>query len=504
MKIMDIVSIQLNKDINTPMYMQLSSLLGELIKNGELKADEKLPPIRKLALQLDVNNVTVVNAYKQLESNGYIKAIKGSGYYVLKMSDESLEKGSVITKLNEDEFYAQEDIKLMTSGQIELSANTINFASATPDPSIFPVEAFKNSINEVLDRDKGYAFGYQESNGFEPLRASLCDFLRFHNSISADKDDIQIVSGAQQGIDIIGKALLSPGDFVITENPTYTGAVSVFKSRGAQVIGVPINEDGIDLEVLERQILRYNPKLIYVMTKFQNPTTISYSMEKLHGLLALSEKYGVYLVEDDSLSGLSFHSVKENLTLKALDTMDKVIYIKSFSKLLMPGLRIGFLVSPYKLSSELLKAKHSTDISSSGLIQRALHLYFEKGHWESHINYMKDIYNEKYEVMLKELDKLKKYGVNFVEPKGGLNFWITLPQGVKATKLYLECAKKDVLIVPCKIFYVNNYRNTDNTIRISYASTNMEQIISGMKVVTDSIVKLLDKSKGRTYMSPMV
>lgn len=503
-KIMVNVSIQLNKDITTPMYLQLSSSIGNLIKSGKIKPKEKLPPIRKLANDLGVNNVTVVNAYKQLEANGYIKAIKGSGYYVLNLEDKPTEKASSMTNLEEDEFLEHEDIKLMSNGQIEISSNTINFASTTPDPSIFPIEAFKNCLNEVLDRDKGYAFGYQESNGFEPLRESLCSFLEVYTNITVKKEYIQIVSGAQQGIDIIGKTLLNPGDYVITENPTYTGAVSVFKSRGAQIVGVPINESGIDLKVLERQIIRYNPKLIYVMTRFQSPTTISYSKENLQGLLKLSEKYGVYLVEDDSLAGLSFENFDESPSLKSLDTKDKVIYIKSFSKLLMPGLRIGFIISPENLSSELLKAKHSTDISSSGLIQRALHLYFEKGHWEDHINYMKDIYKEKYEAMLKYLNELKKYGINFTEPKGGLNFWITLPQGVEATKLYLECVKEDVLIVPCKIFYVNNYRNNDNTIRLSYAATNLEEIKAGMKVLEYSIIKLLNKSKSRTYMSPMI
>ncbi|WP_017414275.1 PLP-dependent aminotransferase family protein [Clostridium tunisiense] len=501
---MDIIPIQLNKEINTPMYLQLSSSLGELIKSGKLKPKEKLPAIRKLANDLEVNNITVVNAYKQLETNGYIKAIKGSGYYVLQLEEQGHEKKTTANSLGEDEFLEHEDIKLMSSGQIELTSSTINFASATPDPSIFPIDAFKNCLNEVLDRDKGYAFGYQESNGFEPLRESLCNFLKFYNNINVKKEYIQIVSGAQQGIDIIGKTLLNPGDYVITENPTYTGAVSVFKSRGAQIVGVPINENGIDLKVLERQIIRYNPKLIYVMTRYQSPTTISYSKENLEGLLKLSEKYKVYIVEDDSLAGLSFENSHESPSLKSLDTMDKVIYIKSFSKLLMPGLRIGFIVSPENLSSELLKAKHSTDISSSGLIQRALHLYFEKGHWEDHINYMKDIYKEKYEAMLRELNDLKKYGVTFIEPKGGLNFWVTLPQGVEATKLYLECAKEDVLIVPCKIFYVNNYRNNDNTIRLSYAATNLEQIKTGMKVLEASITKILNKSKGRTYMSPMI
>lgn len=500
---MDFVSLQLNKSLSTPLYLQLSSHIAELIKSGEIKPEEKLPPIRKLASELEVNNITVVNAYKELEGKGYIKGVKGSGYYIESKgfnNNDSLTKFSDIDEIS----YENDDISLMTSGQISLSENTINFASVTPDPSIFPISSFKDALNEVLDRDKGFAFGYQESNGYEPLRETLCDFLYKHNKIKAQPEHIQIVSGAQQGIDIIGKALLNPGDYVITENPTYNGAVAVFKSRGARIIGVPINSDGIDLSILEQQVISYKPKLIYVMTKFQNPTTISYSEEKLEGLLRLSEKYGFYIVEDDSLSGLSFDNNYNNYSLKALDLNDKVIYIRSFSKLLMPGLRIGFILTPEEILGKLLRAKHSTDISSSGLIQRALDVYFKKGQWEHHMNYMNEIYKSKYKVMINELQNLKKYGVTFMEPKGGLNFWLTLPSGMEATKLYLECAKKDVLIVPCKIFYVNNYRNSDDTIRLSYAATNMEQINTGMKVLEQCIAKLCNKSTERKYISPMI
>jgi len=500
---MDFVSLQLNKNLSIPLYLQLSSHIAELIKSGEIKPEEKLPPIRKLALELGVNNITVVNAYKELEGNGYIKGVKGSGYYVERKGFNNEESLMTFSTIDENS-YEDDDISLMTRGQISLTANTINFASVTPDPSIFPIDSFKAALNEVLDRDKGFAFGYQESNGYEPLRETLCDFLYKHSRINAQPEHIQIVSGAQQGIDIIGKALLNPGDYVVTENPTYNGAVAVFKSRGAKIIGVPMNSKGIDLSILEQQVISYRPKLVYVMTKYQNPTTISYSKEKLEGLLRLSEKYGFYIVEDDSLSGLSFENTNNDFSLKALDSKDKVIYIRSFSKLLMPGLRIGFILTPEEILGKLLRAKHSTDISSSGLIQRALDVYFKKGQWEHHMNYMNEIYKSKYEAMIEELEKLKKYGATSMEPKGGLNFWLTLPTGMEATKLYLECAKKDVLIVPCKIFYVNNFRNSDDTIRLSYAATNINQIKNGMKILEQCISKLSSKSTERKYISPMI
>jgi len=514
---MNSILIELDKSSNIPMYLQVANKIEGLIKSGSLNVGDKLPPIRKLASDLEVNNVTIVNAYKQLEINRYVNAIKGSGYYVSEQENSYaryVSNTSSIENQNNSQMASNnmaidypeyhEDFKLMSNGQISMSSTTINFASATPDPSIFPIEAFKSALNEVLDRDKGYAFGYQESNGYEPLRESLCEYVLNEYHINVTPDSIQVVSGAQQGIDIIGKAILSPGDFVITENPTYTGAAAVFKSRGANIIGVPMEIDGMNMELLEANLKVYKPKLIYVMTQFQNPTTSSYSEEKLKQLLALADKYNLYLVEDDSLSGLSYDSSFKAKTLKSMDEKNRVIYIKSFSKLLMPGLRIGFLISPKSLMENLLAAKHTTDISSSGLIQRALQLYFKNGHWENHLKYMRDIYKIKYDVMLEELSKLKIYGVDFFDPKGGLNFWITLPKGVSASVLYGECSKKDVLLVPCNVFYVNNDKHKDNALRISFAATNVDEIKAGMKIIGDCLSTLINKTKRTSYISPLI
>lgn len=509
---MSFLNIELNKDSAVPMYLQVSQHIEEFIKSGILNTGDKLPPIRKLANTLNVNNVTIVNAYKLLENNGLVNAITGSGYYVAEQetlysnyqsTKDELLKDPKLTSQSDYEEY-QENFKLMSNGQIEITSSTINFASATPDPSIFPFEAFKEALNEVMDRDKGYAFGYQESNGYGPLRESLCDYFLRESGINATPECVQIVSGAQQGIDIIGKSLLNSGDYVITENPTYTGATAVFKSRGANIIGIPMESDGINIDMLESSILTYKPKLIYVMTQFQNPTTITYSTDKLKKLLSLAEKYNIYIVEDDSLSGLCYDNDLKTSTLKSLDYSDRVIYIKSFSKLLMPGLRIGFLISPNNLIEGLLAAKHTTDISSSGLIQRALQLYFKNGHWEEHLKYMRNIYKNKYDLMLNELNDLKSLGISFINPRGGLNFWITLPKGVSATKLYQECAKQDVLLVPCNVFYVNKDKNKDNAIRISYAATNDEEIKRGINIIKNCILKLYSLSKKNTYISPLI
>ena len=449
-----------------PLYAQLFHYLKELILSGQLSFGEKLPPIRAFAKVLGVNNVTIINAYKQLEISGYVTSKQGSGFYISK------------------QLIPPNTVFLPNS-----SPNNnylIDLSSASPHPGIFPTETFKHYLVEVIERDKGFAFGYQESNGFLPLRHVLADFLKDTYKVHVAHELIQIVSGAQQGLDIIAKSLLNSGDSVITENPTYNGALEVFKSRGCRIVPVSLNKDGINLIELEKKVKICKPKLLYIMSKYQNPTTLCYSQEILLGLLHLAHKYHFFILEEDSMYELNYTG-QHAPSLKALDTEDKVIYLKSFSKLLMPGLRMGFLIVPQTLLSDFTKTKEATDISSSGLMQRTLELYFSKGKWHEHIHYMQEIYRGKYEYMLSRLDALKSYGVKFEKPGGGLCFWLRLPPGFSATALYEECYKSGVLIMPSPIFFSHLDLLKDRYVRLSFAACSIDEIGKGISLLENCI-----------------
>ena len=460
------VPIQLDSTSNEPLYMQLFSQIKQAILEEKLSVSFRLPPIRTLAKELKVNNVTVINAYKQLESAGYVTSKKGSGFYVSKPNTP--------------------EISLMTRPNLSSTEEVINFSSASPHPSIFPTDSFKACLNQVLDRDKGFAFGYQEANGFMPLREVLVEYLQNEHHITTTASSIQIVSGAQQGIDIIAKSCLNAGDYVVTEIPTYNGATDAFKSRGARIVPVELTPYGIDLVNLEKRVNICKPKLVYVMTKFQNPTTLSYNKETLKGLLVLAEKYDFYLVEDDSMSELSYNA-RPAYSLKSLDTSDRVIYIKSFSKLLMPGLRIGFLVIPECFLDRFTKTKQMTDIASSGLIHRSLDLFFRENKWNEHLSYMKAIYTSKYELMLTQLEVLKPYGITYTSPNGGLCFWLKLPKGFSAYKLYELCLEKGLLILPSTLFYPNTHKQKDSFIRLSFAPCDGKEIVAGIHILEEVI-----------------
>lgn len=491
-------SLTLDKDNSCPLYLQLYEKLRKLIEDGTLPADSRLPSVRSLAMSLSVNQITIVSAYKQLENEGFIYSKTGIGTFaadiVLKQMNNMNHTNKPENYYNSvrDELYLQEDVSFISNGSISISENTINFASATPTPDLFPVDNFKIAMNEVLDRDKGNAFSYQESQGYFPLRETITIQLATKN-LKTDVTNIHIISGAQQGIDLISKALLRQGDCIITESPTYTGAIALFKSRGARIIDVPLGFDGPDMDIMEYSIKKFNPKIIYTIPSFQNPTGYSYSFSKRQDILELADKYGCFIIEDDYVSELDFENTNFQ-SLKSLDKNNRVILIKSFSKIFMPGLRLGFMIVPEELSENLIAAKHITDISTSGLIQRAFDLYIRKGFWDKHFNFMYQTYKERYIKTSNALENHLPAGCSFNKPGGGLNLWLGLPYGFPVNTLVSHAALQDVVFAPGRIFFSGNSPQALNNIRVSFAAVYTEQIEYGVEKLCMLIERIPKKN----------
>lgn len=472
--------IQLNKNLNTPLYIQLYESLKNIIENREF-TEEKLPSIRKMAKSLDVNNVTIISAYNLLEQEGYVYSVKGSGTYI---------------NTAELDDFDNKEIELMTSGILSIATDSIDFASISPTEDLFPVDDFKEAINEVLDRDGGKAFLYPEIIGYEGLRESISNFIFEDYNIHCDKSQILITSGGQQGLDIIAKTLIKPGDSILVEDPTYSGALSAFKSRGANIIGVPMEEDGINTDVLDDYITKYNPRFIYIMTNYQSPTTYSYSLDKKLKLLYLAKEHNINIIEDDFLTDLYFYN--KNMPLKSMDQDDRVIFIKSFSKIFMPGIRMGFVTLPDNMFKSIIKSKHSTDVSSSGFLQRAFDLYLRKGYWKSHIENIRVVYKNKYENMVKTLNSIKKYGVEFTQPDGGLSIWMKLPEHIDGYTFYEDLRKAGVAVVPGKIFFIDD-DSYSNYIRLSFGTVDNSEIVKGVSIIRKTIIKY-NKDDENKYM----
>lgn len=474
---MDIVDyIKVDKSIDTPLYIQIASEIKELVEKKVLNAEDKLPSIRKLSGHLQINNVTVVSAYNLLSSEGITYVLKGSGSYISPIDEE-------IEALANKIIIAENQI----DAQMEISDELINFATATPKANLFPVSEFKTSVNYILDRDMGEAFGYQEAKGYFPLRESISKYLR-KSEISVLPEDIQIISGAQQGLDIVAKSVLNHGDVVLVEAPTYSGAIASFKSRGVKIIQIPIGIDGVNIKKLEEIVRKYSPKMMYTMINCQNPTGYTYSDKKKSQLLEVATKYDMYILEDDYVGELIF-SRQKTVPLKVNDTFEKVIYIKSFSKILMPGLRLGFMIVPENLNKIIQKTKQATDISTSGLIQRTFDIYLREGLWEKQLNNMKNIYKSRFEAMSLALNKYLPRKVKYYIPRGGILFWIELPKQC-SSRAFMDAIKDNrIAFVPGDLFYYTEEKS--NNIRLSIAAVNEDEIELGVKYLSKYLKEYL-------------
>ncbi len=494
-----IVPIQLSG--SGPRYRQIAQYYEGLLSSGTIAPGEKLPAIRRLAADLQVNTVTVVKAYDLLAQKQLVIKTPGSGVFAAGGQETPCRSSD----FNSDELFRDDEIQLIHGTEIDIPADAVNLATATPSSDLFPVGHFKKALNEVLDRDGAAALGYDESSGFFPLREVVCSLLADSYGIAASPEHLQIISGAQQGIDIAAKAILSRNDWALLEDPTYPGASAVFASRGAGTVSVPLNRGGIDLSQLEASVKRYRPKVMYCMSEFQNPTSISYRASCRAGLLEIARTYGMYIIEDDYVSDLRFSRSRAVPLLKALDRPEdpRVIYIKSFSKLIMPGLRIGFLLSPAPILRSMLQAKHMTDISSSGLLQRAFTLYLQSGAWEEHLAYRRELYRRRSQVCLDALTSLKSLGFRFTPPQGGVHFWLTLPEGLSARALFRQAAARGVLCAPGNVFRSGN-RDYDDHIRISTAAAGEGEIRRGIHLLAETAAAMLHRGKGLHHRSPIL
>jgi DNA-binding transcriptional MocR family regulator len=301
------------------------------------------------------------------------------------------------------------------------------------------------------------------------------------NQIHTPVENIHIISGAQQGIDLAAKILANHGDTIFVEGPTYHGATASFQSRGARIIPIPLEPDGPNLKALEEQLRRHKPKLFYVMPNYQNPTGYSYSANKKQALLDLAKIHRFDIVEDDYLSELSFDDTHSNQPLKAMDRDDLVVYIKSFSKILMPGLRLGLLAAPARLNHALGAAKQFSDISSSSLLQRTLDLYLREQTWLRHIESMRNIYTQRYLTLTQAIAEHLPKSIKYTPPGGGLHLWLQLPPGISGDELFNQCQREDVLITPGSYFAPSGIY--DSRFRLSYAAVHQDQIEPGIKTI---------------------
>lgn len=466
------MEIPLHRNGSIPLYLQIKDHLKDRIERGTLAPGAKLPPTRKLAAALSVNRITIVNAYAELEAEGLVQSHVGRGTFVAApsfMEEQGADgyegdKPPWSTSLaHSSELSANAMLRDML--RLAQQPGVISFALGGPAADCLPVADFRRAINTVLRQDGPEALCYEVTEGYYPLRDSIAAYLT-EKGICAQAENVLITSGSQQGVDLVARVLVREGERVVTESPTYLGAIDAFEARRARIIGVPVDEGGMRVEMVENVILQHHPRLIYIMPTFHNPTGVCMANDRRRRLLSLAQRYGVTIVEDATYSELRYNG-REQPALKALDGRGSVIYMGSFSKILLPGIRVGYLVAPSGLYERLISAKQTADLHTSSLLQRALDRYLRDGQLGPHLKRVCRVYRGRREAMVESLARHLPAGVHWSSPAGGFHLWLTLPTNTSVTELYLEAIKHGVAFAIGSVFFPD--RRGRNHLRLNFA-----------------------------------
>jgi len=366
----------------------------------------------------------------------------------------------------------------------------ISFAGGLPNPGFFPVEEIASASTKVLAKDGRNVLQYSTSEGYLPLREFIAERYLRKSGLKIEPDDILITNGSQQGIDLIGKVFLNKGDRVVIERPGYLGAIQAFSIFEPNFQSVPLLDDGIDTDLLEKTLSEDNAKLFYTVPNFQNPSGITYSGQKRKDVANILEKHNVVCVEDNAYVELRFAG--EDLP-SIRNYLDNTILLGSFSKIISPGLRIGWICAGKEIMEKLIVAKQAADLHSNYLSQRIVHQYLMENDIDEHIMKIRAAYKKRRDLMIDMMTEYFPKEVKYTKPEGGMFLWVTLPEMVSSLDLFELAVKENVAFVPGNPFYVDD-GNRNNTLRLNFSNSDEEQIEDGIKRIARCLERLLENT----------
>lgn len=489
--------IQLERSNGVPLYRQICQGLREAILSGELAEGMRLPTERALAQELGVNRTTVMNAYNELASEGLIEGHVGRGTLVRRTyhthDEEPFEhdQPSWLFGLSagEDTILGPDARVLSELASMGERKDVISLTANTPAPDLLPTELLRSIFHEGLVADKQHALGYCPVEGLQSLRRAIAARMR-KRGVPVDIQNILILSGSTQGIGLISRFLLSPGDEVVVEVPTYLGAIQTFRALGARVIGVPTDNEGMRVDLLESLLARRHPRFIYTLPTFQNPTGASLSPERRRRLLLLARRYQIPIVEDDPYSEIYFDN-HERQPLKALDTHESVLYLSTYSKILAPGLRVAWLAAPSTMIERLSLHKQVFDLNTSAIGQWTVSEILRKNLFDDHLALLRQHYHHRRDVMLDAIHTHWPTNVRVNTPLGGFHLWCRLPGDMRARTLLREAAQEQVAFVLGEPFHVDG--GGQHHIRLSFASPDETQIEEGIRRIARAMKHIFSR-----------
>ncbi len=354
--------------------------------------------------------------------------------------------------------------------------DVISFAGGLPAPELFPVREFEEACAHVLRTSGEQALQYGLTEGFTPLKEALAEKMQKYG-VPSEPHNILLTNGSQQALDLIGRIFIGAGDTIVTGKPTYLGALQAWKVYRPKIIGIPVDDEGMQMDALEEVLKRESPKFIYVLPNFHNPMGITLTRERREKLVKLAARYGIPIVEDDPYGELRFEG--EDITPIMVMHKENVIYLSTFSKILAPGIRLGWVVAPENIIRKLVQAKQATDLHTSTFIQMIAHDIVKRGILKAHSKEIRKVYGERRHIMTSAMEEHFPEGVKWTKPEGGLFMWTIAPEHLNTMDLLESAVAEKVAYVPGSVFFPDG--SGTNTLRLNFSNARSELIPEGIE-----------------------
>ena len=465
-----------------PVYIQLKEYLKRMITNGHLLENQKLPSTRELSSLLSISRNTVLTAYADLEQEELIYAVKGKGNFV---SHVEILKSPPIQlnwakKVNEQTLLADELDRIKHG--MRWNKEIISFNSIAPDEKLFDVENFKRAFLNRMSIEGDIVLNYGYAKGYKPLIEYLLHYMEIKGVDTRNKD-ILITNGFTEGLDLTLSALTKKSGRVLCENPTNDSALKLFRLHGYEIDGIEMENDGVNIRQLETLLSEKEYDFAYLIPSYHNPTGIVTSSQKRKEIMDLFSAYQVPIIENGFNEELRYSGSHLASLASFAGHGNNVIYISSFSKILFPGLRVGWILADRELINFLESMKRARTIHTSTLDQAVLYQYLNDGYFEKYLKKAKSVYKRKHELTVhycKQYIPFKR-----ITGDGGLHLFIELEEHIDARKLLEKCYQRGVVFLPGNIFYTDNSGN--HTLRLGFSRLTESEIIQGIKIIGDTL-----------------
>lgn len=479
------MKLTLSRASGVALYRQVAEQVRKLIRSGALPPGSRLPTVRALAGELKLTRLTVQSAYAELQTQGYVEAVVGRGTFVAERppGPAGLRGGSANGARSVPQPPSTWLVQGVLAELVSLAQrdDILSFAQAIPAPETYPLRELKRMLAAAMDDPAAMSYG--PIQGDPALREQVSRLL-LDRGVVAPREDVLITAGAQQAIAVALHALTVPDDVVLVEEPAYPGIIELAARRGQRVVGVPRDGEGPATDALEAACAAHRPRLLYTVPTFHNPTGLSMSQERRADLLRIAAAYDALIVEDDTYGFLAFDAPAPS-PLRAEDAGgERVLYITSFSKALAPGLRLGALVASPRHLPALAGAKHDIDLLCPPANQRALAEYLRRGAFTAHVRSVQELYRERRDALLSALSRHLP-GCSWTHPAGGLNLWVTLPEGTPERDFFFEALEHGVGFARGQAFFAAPHACAH--MRVSFGALPPAQIHEGVRRLGEAL-----------------